>query len=466
MAGIEGASAIAGLFSLGIQVTTALYTVANGIGAAGEEVRDVARDVDSATQIMKTIQNVLDRQPHVNDDIRGVVKRIMGICDEIFKIYHVLQKSLIPLLERFQNSERKLEQFGLRLKWYFRSKEKVTGCRHSLQQQIAMLTPILMLLNFDRSDAAQNNYYVQNIQVKYILENSAASLQRSVSNNSQRRLSTHSSRSTLPPPGRGRAESSRASSTEDDDISFVDVSQKTPTTSSEILNDQTALIRYNSSNNDDESLSREEDEEVVETLDTSLDTIDEENFELVSIETRSARLKFSQLVRRLLDDIKNKSEQTNAEDENSSPAETSKPEPKVVDQEGKWTKINRQDGTASVFPVDTIDTQNKFILALRDLGYDVSCVRPRFLGQDEFISLLRRKPESVSLRDDALECVLDHNQINIHDSDDSVIIPGLWERHSGQGRTLSVKMRRSTPVQNGLSLEEALVKKMRKGLRV
>lgn len=158
MAGVGEASAIAGLFSLGIQVTTALYAVADGIGSAGEEVRSVARDVDSATQIMKTIQGVLDKQSQINDEINGIVKRIMDICHQIFKIYDVLQKSLVPLMERFRDSERKLEQFGLRLKWYFRSKEKVSRCRHSLQQQIAMLTPVLTLLSIDRSGTAQNNY--------------------------------------------------------------------------------------------------------------------------------------------------------------------------------------------------------------------------------------------------------------------------------------------------------------------
>ncbi|KAI1211553.1 uncharacterized protein F4807DRAFT_393755 [Annulohypoxylon truncatum] len=366
MAGVGEASTIAGLFSLGIQVTTVLYSVADGIGAAGEEVRNVARDVDSATQIMRTIQGVLDKQPHVNDEIGGVVKRIMDICDQIFRIYDVLQKSLVPLLERFRDSEKKLEQFGLRLKWYFRSKEKVTGFRHSLQQQIAMLTPILTLLTIDRSGAVHNNYYVQNIQVKYILENSTANLQHNSSNESRQQASTYSSHSTLLPSGRdasrGRPKSNGTSAAREDDEVTVDSSQKTSTATAETSSSQTALIRYYSSDKNDERLPQEEaeeiDQEVVETLNRSLDIIPSKNIEFVTIETYSVEIQFSRLVRQILVDLENKNARKSSADEDPSLVSVLKPEPKVSVREEKWTKINKPDGTWSVFPVDTIDTTN------------------------------------------------------------------------------------------------------------
>lgn len=59
MSGIEEAlaapSAIAGLISLGIEVAKSLHAVADGIGAAGEEVRDVALEVDVYTRTMEAI---------------------------------------------------------------------------------------------------------------------------------------------------------------------------------------------------------------------------------------------------------------------------------------------------------------------------------------------------------------------------------------------------------------------------
>ncbi|KAI0885753.1 uncharacterized protein GGS22DRAFT_161909 [Annulohypoxylon maeteangense] len=473
MAGIGEASTIAGLLSFGIQVTTALYSVANGIGAAGEEVRYVAKDVDSATQIMKTIQSVLDKQPRFNDEISGVVKRIMGICDEIFRIYDVLQKSLVPLLERFRDSERKLEQFGLRLKWYFRSKEKVIGCRRSLQQQIAMLTPILTLLSIDRSGAGQNNYYVQNIQVKYILENSTASLQRSASNQPQPRVSSYSSRSPLPPSGgdasRDRPESRGTSSAGDGDDATGCTGRRTSAATADTLDSHTALVRYRSSDKNIVSFSEEEVEEaeevsqqVEEALDGSLDTISDEDIEFVTVETYSVEMQFSRLVRRLLVDLENENARTNSENESpSSPAQVPKPEAEVPDQKQKWTRINRPDGTWSVFPVDTIDTSNKLLLALHDLDFDISSVRPPDLSQDRFLTMLKQDPDNLTLHPDALERILKQNEIRITDSDSSVIIPRLWERHSNQARTISIKSTKLTSMEtlNGQTLEDELVKK-------
>ncbi|KAI1442894.1 hypothetical protein F5Y02DRAFT_394804 [Annulohypoxylon stygium] len=436
MAGVGEASAIAGLFSLGIQVTTALYAVADGIGSAGEEVRSVARDVDSATQIMKTIQGVLDKQSQINDEINGIVKRIMDICHQIFKIYDVLQKSLVPLMERFRDSERKLEQFGLRLKWYFRSKEKVSRCRHSLQQQIAMLTPVLTLLSIDRSGTAQNNYYVQNIQVKYILENSTANLQHGIRNERRQRVSTDSSHSTLLPScgdtSRGRPES------------------KTTSATTETSNNQTSLVRYHSSNNNSENLPEEEiGQQVEEALDTGLDVVSNQDIEIITVETYSVEMQFSRVVKQMLGDLGNKNIQSSSENRSPSPVRVKTPKSTTPDQEEKWTKIYKPDGTSTYYPLDTIDTTKKFLVALLELGYDVIEAFNDFpldpFTMYEEIEGFRFDSDSYSIFPNALEHVLEKNHIRITDSDGSDMVPRLWERYTKQARTIYLKSTRPDP---------------------
>ncbi|KAI0896512.1 hypothetical protein F4806DRAFT_429509 [Annulohypoxylon nitens] len=424
MAGVGEASAFAGLLSLGIQVTTALYAVADGIGSAGEEVRNVARDVDSATQIMRTIQSVLDKQPQINDEINAIINRIMDICHQIFRIYDVLQKSLVPLMERFRDSERKLEQFGLRLKWYFRSKEKVTSCRNSLQQQIAMLTPILTLLSIDQSRTAQNNHYVQNIQLKYILENSTANLRHGFGDERRREISLDPSHSALPPSdrdtSRGRLES-RSSS--------ADV---------EASNGETAIIRYSSSSGINESLSQEEAEvisqQIDEELDIGLDVVTSQDIEYVLIETYSVEMQFSGMVQRILVDLENKN------DRSPSPVHIIRPEPSDPEPEKKWSRINLPDGTWSLMPPDAIDTPWKLMLVLDDLGFNIASAAEDHPGlTDEEISYkLHFEPDNLKIRHGFLQQVLEANHIRMIANDDSIVIPRLWARYSVRPLTISL----------------------------
>ncbi|KAI1091000.1 hypothetical protein F5B19DRAFT_291467 [Rostrohypoxylon terebratum] len=450
MAGVEGASAIAGLFSLGIQITTALYAVADGIGSAGEEVRSVARDVDTAMQVMKTIQGVLDKQPHINDEISGIIKRIMDICHQIFKIYDVLQKSLVPLMGRYQDSERKLEQFGLRLEWYFRSKDKITSCRQSLQQQIAMLTPILTLLSIDRSETAHNNYYVQNIQVKYILENSTANLQHGDRDERRRSISIDSSRPTLLPPhrdtSRGRPESRGASTT------------------TEPSDGQTTLVRYHSSSKTSENPSEEEiGPQVEEELDRSLEAVSNQDIEIIRVETYSVEIQFSRAVQRMLADLENNNNnnaQASPETRSPYPDQIITPKSTVPDQEEKWTQIYRPDGTSGLFPVDTIDTTKKFIIALLDLGFNISIARDEeyldldYLDDSDVIEKYRFDPASLAIYPGVLDRVLTANHIRITDHAGALVIPRLWERYANQPMTIYLKSTKPklapVPEKNGL----------------
>lgn len=152
-------SAIAGLISLGIEVAKSLVSVADGVGAAGEELREISREIDFFTSEMDAIQEVLHRQNHVAPKILALIDRIVDNSGNIFKTFNAIQESLAPLLVRFRDSTKKLEQVGLRVMWYIREKRKVLGCRTALKRHILMLTPILTALVADNpGHTTQVNY--------------------------------------------------------------------------------------------------------------------------------------------------------------------------------------------------------------------------------------------------------------------------------------------------------------------
>lgn len=89
----------------------------------------------------------------------AVIDRLVDICRSVFTTYHSLQKSLAPLLGHFQDSQKKLEQVGLRIRWYFKSKRKVYGCRNTVKGEFLLLTPILTALGIDQSNNTTQDHY-------------------------------------------------------------------------------------------------------------------------------------------------------------------------------------------------------------------------------------------------------------------------------------------------------------------
>ncbi|KAI1418536.1 hypothetical protein F5Y13DRAFT_149357 [Hypoxylon sp. FL1857] len=393
---LAGSSVIAGLLSLGIEVAKALYAVADGIGIAGQEVREVALEVEHYTNTMDAIQDVLERQKHISPKIMAVIERLVHVCQPIFETYHSLQKGLAPLLERFRDSKKKLEQVGLRLMWYLRSKKKVYSCRATLKRQFALLAPLLAALFIDqRGDTAQSDYYVQSVQVRVILENSAVSvetLHRTYGKGSRQLYVMGQHQQGLLPVIKDSGESKAVSDTpaagellEDEGNTGSNASQTTSTIA--VSNSQSALVRYQPPGGDEEYLSPEELDEIHQdverTLDRGLESVADDDIEDIILETYSVEKQFLLLIQQILASLTARNTGEGSKDTDptnkthGSPTIQPRdiipgPEPEPVDPYGpyeSWITLVGPDGKSAKFPPKELESDAGIVEALRQMGF-------------------------------------------------------------------------------------------------
>ncbi|OTA70106.1 hypothetical protein K449DRAFT_2434 [Hypoxylon sp. EC38] len=437
-------SAIAGLLSLGIEVAKALYAVADGIGTAGEEVREVASEVSQYTRTTEAIQDVLKRQEHVAHNIMAMIERLVRACQPIFQTYHSLQKGLAPLLERFRNSKKKLDQVGLRLMWYLRTKKKVYGCRSALQRQFALLTPILTALSIDqRANTTQSNSYVHHVQVKVMLENSAASVELQHRRDRRERLhyTIEQQRQALLVAVGDASKNKTASEgipktqdlIKDGKDEGADTSRESSTTAAS--GSQSALVRYQSPNTDEEDLSPEDigdiDREVEEAFDIGLESVVDGDIEEIVLETYSVEKQFLLLIQQILAGLSARARNTQADSRDVNPRDVTggshTPELKDPKQQFRdvvpvsdpgasdtaWTTLVKPDGTSYKFPYEELTTDKGIVAVLGQMGY-----KDRYGYQDFGYDY---NIDGIMPRD--LEWTLRVNHIQFIDSDGAIILP-------------------------------------------
>ncbi|KIM95333.1 hypothetical protein OIDMADRAFT_183895 [Oidiodendron maius Zn] len=460
MAGIGEAAAIAGLISLGLEVARAIYSVADGIGAAGNELRNVAQEVESYTRSMEAIQEVLNRQNDVDAKIMAVIDRLVDICLPILKTYREMQTSLAPLLERFRNSKKKLKQFGSRIEWYIRSKKKVYICRDALQRQFYLLTPVLAALGIGKINTTQNILITQNIIFKVTLEDSATRLETLHRNTNTLRLlhSTEQTHQSLLPPAEDSAEvteiSGETQSVEEsvEDSNDAAPSVTPPASTAAASQTQSAIIVYQQPGDDKETLSPKEAEEidrlVDETLDEDLERVSDRDLEGVVIDTIAIERQFLQLIQQILASL-------GAGASDIRPTRTRSPTPRPKSPISQAQDTNTQPASAApslkedvVFIEDPSGIKYKFpyneVKELSGLTYVLEEMNLTGFDFHELLedSYLMRLKRNTNVRGQyEVETILRQLNAVLLDSDGVVIMPRVWDRFIRPGMGVQIRIK-------------------------
>ncbi|KAF2117990.1 hypothetical protein BDV96DRAFT_644323 [Lophiotrema nucula] len=143
------AASVLTLATTGFAIAKGLYHIANEIGSAGEEVRLYSQEVDGTCQVLQNILFALEEhhaQGIVYEQI--LLASIVSVCSRLMEPLHRLQIVLVPLLDKFKRSVKKLYQVGLKLKWVFSTRSKLLLCRaliSNLRGDLHMLLTLLLI---------------------------------------------------------------------------------------------------------------------------------------------------------------------------------------------------------------------------------------------------------------------------------------------------------------------------------
>jgi hypothetical protein len=133
----------------GFTVAQGLYQIADGIGSAGREVRIYAKEITAFSKVLQLIQTNVLRPGRVSLDELGLVKDITDICKEVLAPLTRIQNTLTPIITRYKDSAKKIEQIGKRIHWYFSQKQKLLFYREALRGHQQNLDSALAALNYD-----------------------------------------------------------------------------------------------------------------------------------------------------------------------------------------------------------------------------------------------------------------------------------------------------------------------------
>jgi len=142
----------------GFQVAQGLYEIANGIGSAGLEVRFYAKEITSFSKALQLIQAKVIQLVGISFDELELVTGITDICEAVLAPLTRILETLKPLLDRYRDSKKKIEQIGKRIYWYFSQKQKLLFYLEVLRGHQHNLDSVLATINYH----ATRDLYVPN----------------------------------------------------------------------------------------------------------------------------------------------------------------------------------------------------------------------------------------------------------------------------------------------------------------
>lgn len=156
------AASVAGVVSAGFTVAKGLYQIASGIGSAGEEVRMYGDEVAGIAKLLYQIRSEILGTDGGSTETRRLLNDTIQLCDQVLVPLQRMLDTLKPLLARFSDTDNRLRQFGLRIQWSFRTKDKLLFYRRALNAQHKLLQTLLSLLSLQvtRDRSAANLKYV------------------------------------------------------------------------------------------------------------------------------------------------------------------------------------------------------------------------------------------------------------------------------------------------------------------
>ena len=136
-------ASIASLAVTGFALAKGLGRIADGLGAAGREVRLYANETLAFARLLHRVREELCRLADVPADTMTLLRDVVDVCERVLAALDRVHVTLEPLLERFARSPRKLIQLGLRLRWVFGKKAEMLFYRDALAAQHRLLDTVL-----------------------------------------------------------------------------------------------------------------------------------------------------------------------------------------------------------------------------------------------------------------------------------------------------------------------------------
>jgi hypothetical protein len=140
MAEIGALANFAGVIGAGLQLSMVFYDFASTIGAAGKELKSVAREISLVCGVLKQVQSMLSKAKAFRASTSAIqlTQDILDRCQEIFDELEIILKKL-------RKNDSKSIDILTRVKWVYKKsgvlvkQQSLTSCTHALHIMISTM---------------------------------------------------------------------------------------------------------------------------------------------------------------------------------------------------------------------------------------------------------------------------------------------------------------------------------------
>ncbi|KAH7411875.1 hypothetical protein DE146DRAFT_732260 [Phaeosphaeria sp. MPI-PUGE-AT-0046c] len=164
-------ASVVAVVTAGVIIAKGLYQIADNMGSAGQEVRIYASDIQLMASVLEGIGDQLQKKTRQSwSKAEGVIEDILNVCKNILGAMDQIQATLVPLLVRYKDSNKKLRQVRAWVWWFFKYKDKMLSYRQNLHNLNVTLNTHLAAMKLNTADNVTINISVQQSTLQLCVE--------------------------------------------------------------------------------------------------------------------------------------------------------------------------------------------------------------------------------------------------------------------------------------------------------
>lgn len=160
------AGSVLGVSAAGFKTAQSLCNIASSIGSSGEGIRLFASDTDIFSHILYSCSQTLESTPKsipYSSRLLVAIEDTAELCEQVLQPFGRITERLDPLLARFKDNEKKLQQLDLRIRSLFRENSRVLFYQRMLNTLRNTLICLLASMNLKAASdvGTQRTAYVK-----------------------------------------------------------------------------------------------------------------------------------------------------------------------------------------------------------------------------------------------------------------------------------------------------------------
>ena len=162
------AASIVDVSATGFKTAQGLYNITASIGSSGEGIRLFASDTDILSHILYNLSQTLESSQNsttLSSRLLVTIEDAAKLCEPVLQPFGRIIERLNPLLVRFKDNKKKLQQLEVRIRWLLRENSRLLFYQRMVNALRSTLICLLASINLKTASdvGPQRTAYVKHL---------------------------------------------------------------------------------------------------------------------------------------------------------------------------------------------------------------------------------------------------------------------------------------------------------------